>query len=266
MFREVERGQRVFTGLIGWGTGGMQSVGVNGNLSQNLVVAVTGNGYSELGVTPLFGRLLSPEDSNPSSGTSSQVAVLGYEFWQTRFGGALDVVGKQIRVEGHPFTIIGVTRKWFTGLSIGGPPDITIPITTYPQLSERNEYTLDTRSILWLSVIGRLKDGVTIDQARDQLQSFRPELLLATASTETPGPRRQRFLSMGLEVTSAAKGFRSDLRSQFVPPKHAFYGVVLAAFLSRQAFFDELLNAPRRDIQSIGDAFNIDHRHSLVLP
>jgi len=107
-------------------------------------------------LSALFGRLLSPEDSNPSSGTSSQVAVLGYEFWQSRFGGALDVVGKQIRVEGHPFTIIGVTRKWFTGLSIGGPLDITIPITAYPQLSEGNEFTLDTRSILWLSVIGRL--------------------------------------------------------------------------------------------------------------
>src|SRR2546423_4620745 len=141
------------------------------------------------GMIDLFGRLLSPEDSNPSSGTSSQVAVLGYEFWQSRFGGALDVVGKQIRVEGHPFTIIGVTRKWFTGLSIGGPPDITIPITAYPQLSEGNEFTLDTRSILWLSVIGRLKDGITIDEARAQLQSFWPELLLATASTETPGPR-----------------------------------------------------------------------------
>jgi predicted permease len=226
MFREVERGQRVFIGLIGWGTGGMQSVEVNGILSQNHVVAVTGNGYSELGVTPLLGRLLTPEDSNPSSGTTSQVAVLGYEFWHSRLGGAVDVVGKQIRVEGHPFSIIGVTRKWFAGMTTGQPPDITIPITAYPPLMEGNEFTLDSRSILWLSVIGRLKDGVTIEQARAQLQSFWPDVLLATASTETPGPRRQRFLSMGLEVSSAAKGFTSGLRSQFARPLYVLAGIV----------------------------------------
>ena len=226
MFREVERGQRVFTGLIGWGTGGMQSVEVNGILSQNHVVAVTGNGYSELGVTPLLGRLLTPEDSNPSSGTTSQVAVLGYEFWHSRLGGAVDVVGKQIRVEGHPFSIIGVTRKWFAGMTTGQPPDITIPITAYPALMEGNEFTLDSRSILWLSVIGRLKDGVTIEQARAQLQSFWPDVLLATASTEIPGPRRQRFLSMGLEVSSAAKGFTSGLRSQFARPLFVLAGIV----------------------------------------
>ena len=226
MFREVGRGQRVFTGLIGWGTGGMQNVEVNGVLSQNYVAAVTGNGYSELGVTPLLGRLLIPEDSNPSSGTTSQVTVLGYEFWRNRFGGAPDVVGKQIRIEGHPFTIIGVTRRSFTGMTVGEPPDITIPITAYPALMEGNEFTLDSRSILWLSVIGRLKDGITIEQARAQLQSFWLDVLLATASTETPGARRERFLSMGLEVTSAAKGFRSDLRTQFTRPLYVLAGIV----------------------------------------
>jgi len=226
MFREVERNQRVFTGLVAWGAAGMMNVEVNGALAQNHVVTATGNCYSELGVTPLIGRLLTPENSNPSSGTSSQVAVLGYEFWQQRFGGALDVLGKQIRIEGHPFTIIGVTRKWFAGMTTGEPPDITIPVTAYPQLTEGNNFTLDSRSILWLSVIGRLKDGITIEQARAQLQSFWPEVLLATVSTETPGSRRERFLSMGLEVTSAAKGFTSGLRSDFERPLYVLAGIV----------------------------------------
>lgn len=136
----------------------------------------------ELGVAPLLGRLLTPEDSNLSSGTTSQVAVIGYEFWQRPFGGALDVVGKQIRVEGHPFTIVGVTRKWFTGLSVGEPPEITVPITAAP-LIQSPTYSLESRSVLWLSLTGRLKDGVTIEQARSQLQSFWPEVLLATVSS-----------------------------------------------------------------------------------
>jgi len=226
MFREVERNQRVFTGLVGWGAAGMLNVEVNGVLAQNHLAALTGNCYSELGITPLLGRLLVPEDSNPDSSTSSQVAVLGYEFWRSRFGGASNVLGKQIRIEGHPFTIIGVTRKWFAGMTTGEPPDITIPITAYPQLTGGNEFTLDTRSILWLSVTGRLKDGITIEQARAQLQAFWPSVLLATASTETPGPRRQRFLSMGLEITSAAKGFTSGLRSDFKRPLYVLAGIV----------------------------------------
>src|SRR5437016_10786606 len=110
-------------------------------------------------------------------------------------------------------------------MTTGEPPDITIPITAYPPLMEGNEFTLDSRSLLWLSATGRLKDGVTIEQARAQLQSFWPEVLLATASTETPGLRRQRFLSMGLEVTSAAKGFTSGLRTGFARPLYVLLGI-----------------------------------------
>jgi hypothetical protein len=68
-------------------------------------------------------------------------------------------------------------------------------------LLQSGPFSLESRSLLWLHVIGRLKDGVTIEQAQAQLQCFWPEVLLATASTETPGLRRQTFLSMGLEVS-----------------------------------------------------------------
>src|SRR5207253_869477 len=81
---------------------------------------------------PLFGRLLIPEDANLRAGSTSQVAVISYEFSQRRCGGASDALGKQMRIEGRPFTIVGVTRKWFTGLTPGEPPDVTIPITAYP--------------------------------------------------------------------------------------------------------------------------------------
>src|SRR5207247_10970889 len=90
--------------------------------------------------------------------------------------------------------------------------------------------------ILLLAGIGRLKARVTIQQTRAQPQSFWPQLLLATASTENPGPRRQRFLSMGLEVTSAAKGFTSGLRSEFARPLYVLLGIVglilLVAFVN----------------------------------
>jgi putative ABC transport system permease protein len=128
MFREVERGQQVFSSLMAWSTNSLSNVEVNGMLAQGRVLVVSGNFYSVLGTTPLLGRLFTPDDSSLSLGANSQVAVIGYEFWQRQFGSAADVVGKQIRIEGHPFTIVGVTRKWFTGLTTGEPPEITVPL------------------------------------------------------------------------------------------------------------------------------------------
>jgi len=87
MFREIERGQRVFSDLVGWSVGGMFNIEVNRSLSQSRVAEVTSNYYSELGVTALFGRLLTPGDVFPRSGATSQVAVINYEFWRRAFGG-----------------------------------------------------------------------------------------------------------------------------------------------------------------------------------
>jgi predicted permease len=224
MLRELERHQRVFTGLVGWGGGGMWNVEANGVLSREHITSITGNAYSELGVTPLLGRLFIPADSDPA--TASQVAVLGYNFWQRRFVGAFDVVGKQIRIEGHSFTIVGVTRKWFAGMTNGEPPDVTIPITAFPALIEGNEFQLENRGLLWLFVTARLKPGITIAQAHSQLLSVWPDVLRATASTQDPGPRRDRFLSMGLEITPAAKGFSTGLRFDFVRPLYVLAAIV----------------------------------------
>ena len=215
MFRELERGQRVFSGLIGWSFGQMTNVELNGVLSQADVRSVTGNYYSELGATPLLGRLITPEDVNLGRSGASQVAVLSYEFWQRRFGGASDVADKVIGIEGQPFTIIGVTRKWFTGMVTGESADVTIPMKS-----------TDSRSLLWVFITGRLKNGVTAAQARAQLQSFWPEVLRATASTETPGLRRQAFFSMGLDVAPAATGINAALRSRFTQPLYVLMGIV----------------------------------------
>jgi predicted permease len=224
MFQEVERGQRVLSGLIGWG-GAPGGVEVNSSLSQANVLGVTGNYYLELGASPILGRLLTPDDVNLRGGATPEIAVIGYQFWQRRFDGAFDVIGKQIRIEGHPFTIIGVTRKWFTGMMTGQATDITLPISAQPLIQGGN-FSLDNRSVLWLSATGRLKDGITLDQARAQLQSFWPDVLAATVSTQTPGPRRQSFLSMGLDVAPAATGIAKDLRAQFTRPLYILSGIV----------------------------------------
>jgi predicted permease len=225
MFQELERGQHVFAGLIGvdlgyqWHVGKMLNVEVDGVLSQNHLLWVTDNFYSELGVAPRLGRLFTPGDAV----TAPEVAVVSHEFWQRHLGGAPDVVGKQIRVEGHPFTITGVTPKGFTGLTRGEPPEITLPITAVP-LVEDGTSNLERGGAYWLFVIGRLKDGVSIEQARAQLQSFWPEVLRATADTRQ-GTRLQTYLSWRLDVSSASVGVAEDLRSQFTRPLSVLIGL-----------------------------------------
>ncbi|HTS10621.1 MAG TPA: ABC transporter permease [Candidatus Limnocylindrales bacterium] len=224
MFQELERGQRVFSGLFGWSRNDASNVEINGSLSQANVLGVTGNYYSELGVTPYLGRLIAPDDATP--GAALPVAVIGYQYWKARFAGSPNVIGDQILIEGQPFTIVGVTRKWFTGMTTGEPPDVTIPITAEHMAWADPSKIMSDRSLLWIAATGRLKDHLTLDQARAQLQSFWPEVLAATSPTQTPGLRRDTFFAMGLDVSPAAKGIAADLRAEFTRPLYFLMGVV----------------------------------------
>jgi predicted permease len=136
------------------------------------------------------------------------------------------VVGQGIRIERQPFAILGVTRKWFAGMTPGEPPEVTIPITAQLLIWGNMFNGLEDCAVLWVRATGRLKDNVTIDQARAQLQSFWPQVLAATAPTKSPGLRLHTFLSMPLDVEPAATGVAVDLRSQFVRPLNVLLGIV----------------------------------------
>ena len=221
MFQALERSERVFSGLYGWTGAALSNVEAGGALFLGGVRAITGNYYSGLGAVPLLGRLIAPGDF---TGGDSQVAVLGYECWQGRFGGDPGALGKTIRIEGKPFTIVGVTRRWFTGMTPGEPPDVTIPIAAAP-------FDRESRGLLWIFATGRMRRGVSIDRVRTQLASFWPELLRTTVPTESRGPRRQSFLSMRLAVQAAAAGADTSLRKQVSRPLYLLMGVVVLILL-----------------------------------
>ena len=222
MYAELERAQRAFTSICAWTWGGDFSVEINGKVSLSDVRSVTGNYYSVLGVRALLGRLIGPGDAQGSR--ASQVAVIGYQLWKERFGGDPAIAGKTIHIDGKLFTIIGVTQKWFTGMTVGSPPEITVPAGALLE-----SYNLQSRQLLWLYVTGRLASGETLDQASAQLKSFWPRLLQATVPTESAGERRQSFLSMGLQVDSAATGAvgdSRDLRNSMRRPLDLLLGIV----------------------------------------
>ncbi|MGO4881599.1 MAG: ABC transporter permease [Bryobacteraceae bacterium] len=221
MFQAIERWQRVFEGLYGWTFAMDSSVKAGGVPFLAGVRAVSGNYYSGLGVTPLLGRLIAPE----ISGGNPQVAVLGYECWLSRFGGARNVIGRSIRIDGRPFTVMGITRPWFAGMTPGEPADITIPITATSSADR------GSRSLLWISATGRLRDGVTMEQARTQLASFWPDVLRTTVPTESRGARRQSFLAMRLALDPAAAGAKTALRNRVSRPLYVMMGVVVLILL-----------------------------------
>jgi putative ABC transport system permease protein len=226
MFAELERRQRAFTNICGWTAGGAFSVGIHGNVSLSDVRSVTGNYYSVLRASPLLGRLINPGDAQVSQ--AAPVAVIGYELWQERFAGDPSAIGKSVLIDGRVFTIIGITQKWFTGMTIGSPPEITVPAGAL------RGYDYQSRGLLWLYVTGRLAGGDTLEHASAQLHSFWPRLLEATVPTESAGARRQSFLSMGLQLDQVATGAKLegvDLETRVQRPLDLLLGIVALILL-----------------------------------
>ena len=95
--------------------------------------------------------------TDEAAGLTVPVAVISYAFWQRRFGGAADVIGRSLAVERVPFTIVGVTPPGFFGVDVGRTFDVAIPLGTEP-LIRGKESSLDRRSTWWLNVMGRLKN------------------------------------------------------------------------------------------------------------
>jgi predicted permease len=121
---------------------------------------VSGNYFTTFGIGAFGGRVLSPEDDRPSA---PPVAVLSHHVWQAAYGGDASVVGATFAIEGHPFTIIGVTPPGFFGDTLrGDPPDLWIPLQQEPLIDGESALLRQPVSA-WLRAIGRLRPGASID-------------------------------------------------------------------------------------------------------
>ena len=231
MFRELSARQHAFTSVIG--ASGNTGVTVNdgGTVTRGLLWAATGNVYEELGVRPVVGRLLVAGDMTVDPPAAEAAAVLGYGFWQRHFRGDVSVVGRAIQIEGEPFTVVGVAPAGFTGFALVVEPDITIPLAATPLVSGGSPSTLGTSASRSVRVIGRLKTGATIEQARTQLATVWPAVREAALPPAYTGPRRDEFLSIGLDVTSASKGNERSLRTRYVQPLIILLGIASLVLL-----------------------------------
>src|SRR5438552_3291151 len=232
MFQELSRSQKVFSGTFAWWPDIVFDAEIDGSLARADVWGVDNNFYRELGVVPEIGRLFDSEDENLSANAAAQVAVLSYGFWQSHYGGAADVIGKTLKIDRIPFTIIGVTRKGFTGLSAYMEMGVTLPLPArqlFGGEADVQKY-LQRRAARWLQAAGRLRPGVTLEQARAQLGSLWPEIRQEMVPPDKTFADLGRFRDLQLKVESGATGEASLLRKRFSQPLYivlAISGLVL---------------------------------------
>jgi predicted permease len=168
MYKDLRDQNQVFSGMLAADRTG---VGVSWrNQAENKdAEVVTGNYFQLLGLKPAVGRLLTPQDDTAKN--ANPVAVLSYDYWKTRFGASRDAVGQTVLINGHPFIILGVTPENFSSAIGGYKPGLFIPISmveiAMPWMAPRDN--LNRHDSVWLTLVARLKPGVSNSQAEASL-------------------------------------------------------------------------------------------------
>src|SRR5437016_4254522 len=163
--RDLSERTQTFSGLLGYHDDYMSLTGV-AKPERIYGSLTTANYFDVLGVHPILGRAFLPEEGTLRAGAA--VIVIGYAVWQNHFAGDPQIVGKTIQINRHPYTVIGVAPRDFTGCKTGLRTDLWIPLPMDRDVwggADRPDY----RGIFWLNVLGKLRPGVTKNQAQAEL-------------------------------------------------------------------------------------------------
>jgi putative ABC transport system permease protein len=158
-------------------------IGEAGGIERTYGQLVSGNYFSALALRPAAGRFLRDDDADTPG--AQPVVVISYPLWQSRYGGAADVVGRSIRVNGRQLTIVGVAPKRFQGTVLGLSFDMWVPATLAPALIEGSS-ELQNRRSRGYAAMGRLGTAASKAAAQAELDSVMRQL-----ATEFPGSNRQ---------------------------------------------------------------------------
>ena len=197
------------------------SVSVDNQTERIEAEMVSGNFFTMLGVKPALGRVFSSEEDDRTY-RGHPVVVLGYDYWVNRFARDPGVVGKTIRVNNYPMTIVGVSARGFAGLDPAQAPQIRVPILMKPVMVPDWEWVhFDDRRNRWVQVFGRLKPGYTLASAAAPLQGLFTQVrnyeMTLPAAKDWSQYSRDRFMQGKLLVEAAAMGY-SGLRNDFSTP------------------------------------------------
>lgn len=218
-YREYRDHNQVFSGLVASShplPAGMRPEGAPA-VEVGHVSYVSGNYFQTLGVGAAAGRVLVDSDDLKPGG--SQVAVLSYNCWQRSFGGNLKAIGRRIEVNGYPLEIVGIAERGFGGIFNGHTADAFIPVTMYPLITPHSVSIWNTPNMHWLSVMGRLKPGVSIEAAQAAMRVLWPRAVEAINGAALQ--RGDKPWKLGhddpIAVTSGAHGASSGSRQGMDP-------------------------------------------------
>ncbi|MGH7627235.1 MAG: ADOP family duplicated permease, partial [Gemmatimonadaceae bacterium] len=174
---------------------------------------VSGNYFSVLQVPAVAGRTFTgSEDRAPGA---DPVVVISYDWWQQRFAGARSAIGRSLTINGAPLTIVGVAPRGFTGDIVGQSTELWIPLMMQPVIMPHRNW-LEDRSTSWLLLMGRLKPGVSLEQARTQLVELERRSLIAHASASEVGGVERGMRKRPVQVEPGDRGF-SYYRAAYAP-------------------------------------------------
>ena len=177
-----------------------------------------------LGITPVLGRKFSADDDRRGGGPDGPVAILNHGFWQREYGGDPSIVGRTVTLDGHAFTIIGVTPQEFFGVRVGLTFDVMIPIGSEP-IIRGAESSFGRPSSWWLSVFARLTPGVSRPDAEGRLNAIVPSMRESTMPPTYTGTDRENYLRERFVLDPAAAGI-SALRDRYSRPLFVLLGIV----------------------------------------
>lgn len=183
---------------------------------------VSGTYFSVLDVQPAIGRLFGNVENDPAH--PAPVVVISYSYWTRKFQRNPNVVGQTLRLNNSPMTIIGVTEPRFEGEVHGELQDMFVPMSMQPTLLPGKSW-LQSPNVSWLQVMGRLKPGMTLEQAKARINVLFLQAVNGPYGATINNDDRKSIIRDHVEVTSGARGF-SRARPQFQGPMMILMGIV----------------------------------------
>jgi predicted permease len=219
------------------------SLGYGNRTERVAAELVSGSYFPVLGVKAALGRTFTPDDDHVPGG--EPLAVLSYSFWQARFSSDRGIIGKTLVINGHDMTVIGVAQLGFDGVELGHTTKVFVPIMMKAQMTPFWDGLKDRRQ-RWVNAFGRLKPGISAQQAEASLQPFMHSMLEMEAKEpafrNASAYTRQQFLKSWIDVLPGSQG-RSYLRQQLGTPLWVLMGITGAVLLLACANLANLLLA-----------------------
>lgn len=232
--------QDFFGGLLATANGRF-SLNASGELRPVNGTWVDGRFFDVLGIAAQIGRTFTPEDDKRGGGKDGLVTVISDAFWHREFGGDPAVLGRTLFLDGHAFTIIGVTPPGFFGVTVGRTFDVAVPFGAEPVIRGA-ESSLDRRSSWWISFLARLAPGQTMEQATARLEGVRPALREATMPQDWRPQDQKQYFTQPFTLVPAATGL-SGLRLRYSQPLFVLLGIVAVVLVIACANMANLLLA-----------------------